>query len=75
MLRWLGVEVWLRGEGRIEISTFSGLMSLWKNPWAWMCCKADMTCHLQLVWHRNGGYRITWTVLCSRGLFSRDLRN
>ena len=33
--------------GCIDKRTFSGLMSLWKNPWAWICCNAEHTCHLQ----------------------------
>jgi hypothetical protein len=35
--------------GMIDINTFSGLMSLWKKPWAWICCNADTTCQLSLA--------------------------
>jgi hypothetical protein len=35
--------------------TFSGFISRWKNPWAWICCNADTTCHLPLPLLGRGG--------------------
>jgi hypothetical protein len=35
--------------GCTDKRTFSGLMSRWKNPWAWICCSAAHTCHLTLL--------------------------